>query len=743
MASISFLNLTPLEEDEAKKVLERARDVVALGEADRSKRILKAKKNHDFWMNRIWDDTDKAFFDSLDISPYEFPVQRALINNLISRQRSQPVSFDLVPTDIHSYDRHRRGRDIYVEQYGDRHGSPEEAGDFYDKYGDDQYAKAVTTLIHNTRIETKARHVESENFQEGVITGLDFLKAVYSRKHNKSGGIEITRRSQRAVFYDESSVEYDLSDIEFIGEVHLLYKSQLISQYPEHRDEIEEIFKYYTKLDKRHFTVKERNWESFFRFVPGTGSGDDQVPVAELWYLDTEQRYVVVNKEIEDRRLVKFGLSEEEIVDKLLTKELANLQELAQEGDPDAIGILQSPNVKQDVANIAREKYDIEITYEPIWYKVVFSYNALLEYKRSPLPHGTHPYFPFFAQYSEGEFTSLMDDIEDVIIAINKALAIRELMMAHGSKNLVVVDEEALAASGYDIEDLAEQWTSIGGVFALKVRGGKKIREVIDSITTVGDGLPAIQAVIQDLDARLYQISGVNMAQLGITERETTASAFRQQLIAGQSNNGIIFDNFTRSLEGFYSMKVVPLVVWLMKNKKQRVIRSISEEFKPWIELDYDDTFDLFEEAIYSGQYSLTLQMKEDNKQLAEQRASKYLEIAMANPAIMPLEVALEFSPDPDRYKIIQRIKEVQLEKFREQVASQVDIQLVQQTAMETGLSPEVVADLVKNLQKQRAKQLQQEEQSGLGAQIAQGAPELRESANAPMTEAGIEQTIQ
>lgn len=728
-----FANFTSLDDKGAKKLLEKLRDLVIKGEHDRQDRVEDAKKYHDFWMNDIWSDAEiQEFFEELDLTPYEFAVQRPLVNNLISRQRNRRISFDFVPTDIHSYKRHRHGREKYVQKYGDRHESPQAAREYYDKYGDDDYAQAVSTLLHNTRVESKAKHTESEVFQEGLITGLDFFKAVYSRKHNDKGGIEITRRPQRAVFYDETSTEYDLSDIEYIGEVQLLYKSQLIAQYPSYKEEIEELFEEYSNLEDRDFVTEERPWETWYNFEYSTAGGEGQARIAEIWFMDTEERLLVENLETGESRMVKHGMNEEEVLDKLLTKTLADLRDKAQEGDQEAINILNSDAVREQVASLAREKYEIKQTYDTAWYKAVFSYNALFELKRSPLPHGSHPYYPFFAQYSEGDFTSLMADIEDVIIAINRALAIRELMMAHGSKNLLVVDKKAMAKSDYSIDEIAEQWTSIGGVIALEPRDSRGMDGILESITTVGEGLPAINQVLADLDNRLYQISGVNLAQLGITERETTSSGYRQQLSAGERNNGLLFDNFIRSMEGFYAEKVVPLVLWLMDNKQQKVIRSLSEEYKPWIEIGLGEDFELFKEAMYDGQYSMALKPKEDNQQIAEQRSAKYMELAMSLPNQFPLEVALEYSTDPDRHKIIKRIKEAQLERARRQAAMQVDIRQVQQIAQQTGLKPDVVEDLITNLQKEKAKQMERDQQSpdtGQATQAAQGAPTIRREA--------------
>jgi len=734
-----FLNLTNLSDSDAKEKIETFREIVLRAEEDREERVKRDDTNREFWRNNIWsqDDIDN-FFKPLDIKPYEFAVQRPLINNLIYRQRSRRISFDVVPTDSKSYGRYLQGRDQFVEENLENFNSITEAQDFYEKYADDEYAKALTAVLHNSRVINKAKYIESEVFERGLVSGLDFFKGVYSKKHQRDGGIEITRRPQNAIFYDESSTQYDLSDIEFIGEVHLMYKNELITNYPYAKDQIAEHFKTFTNIGRNNVTTKlRRDWEYFYSFNRTTGD-ENKARVAEFWYLDTIEKYLVKDNETGETRVAKEGITEEELGEKLLTYLLLEYQEAAKK-NPEIRQKIQSENFKETLASEAEERYDIGKTYEPCWYKAVFTFNALLEYKKSPYPHQSHPYYPYYCQYTEGEFHSLMDDIRDVIIAINKALAFRELMMAHGSKGLVVVDEKTMTKSGYDADEIAEHWTTIGGALILKLPDGKRIGDVIDSITTIGQGLEAINYILQDLDSRLYRISGVNLAQLGIVERETTSSGFSKQVSEGEANNGLIYDNFIRSLEGFYNDKIVPLVGWMMKNKKNQVIRMIGEDYKPWLEVDLDEQFDTFERAIREGEYTTVLKAKSDNAQLDEERSAKLMELALAG--AVPPEVAIEFSTNPDRYKIIQRMKEYRLERVREQAANQVEIGQIQEIASkEVGMSAEMIGELLEKLKLQKMEQQYQKEKQPSLAQNGQGAKTIQEQAKQTQTRQTIEQ---
>lgn len=732
-----ILNFTELSEKEALEILEEKRDLVLKGESDRHDRVERFVTNTDIWLNNIWSQKDLAFFESLDMVPYEFPVQRPLINNMISRQRNRPISFDIVPHDIHSYKRHRQGREKFIAEEMAKEDSTfvtaEEAGDFYDKYADDEYAKAASVVLENVRKESKATRVDSNVFQQGVISGLDFWKAIYSNKYNRNGSIEITRRPQNALFYDETSVEQDLSDVEFIGEVHRLYKQHLITQYPQHQEEIEDYFKHYTNKQRKTYAKIEQDWRFFYQFDYDQAN-KPQVRVAEIWCLETEERLKVVDNETEEERVVEYDVEEDQVYDELMTMMLLELEQESAT-NPEIAELLQGDNVRQTVMSMVEDRYTIEKINEPVWYKAVFTYNALLEYERSELPHNSHPYYPFFAQFTEGEFRGLIDDIKDIIISINKALAFRELMMSHGAKNVLIVDEKTLADSGYSLDEIAEEWTSVGSIIALKIKDKRKsVGDVFQNVNTVGDSIPAINALLSDLDNRLMQISGVTMAQLGVTERETTNAGYRAQVQEGQTNNGLIFDNFYTSLEYFYNEKVVPLVVEFMKKKKHQVIRRIGDEYAPWIEIDLEESFDLFDDAIRNGQYSTVVKAKPDNQQMQQEMSARYMEMAMAG--MLDPEIAIEFSTDPDRYKIIKKMKQKEIERARRQGFNQFSFEEFMQAAAQSNLPFDGLEELIDKMKKQKAKEISSGDMSGeqiqrqQGAQGATAAPNIRGDAS-------------
>jgi len=719
--TVNIKNFTNLEDGEATDLISKMRTLYARGEDARSKYLDEAEVSMKAWRGELWSNADLAFFSKFDITPYVFRDYRPMINNLIHRQRSRRFKMELVPRDIHSYRKFREGRDAFVEMHLDEFETVEQAEKFYDEYADDEFASIVTGVMQVIRDENKAKYIESEWFENGLIAGCDVMKAIFSRKHNREGSIELNRRSLRQMVWDDQTVSYDWSDVEFVGEVHKLYKGQLQELYPDFRDEIETHFEQYTNVDKTRRYVQKEGYKEFYQFE----DNKDRVKakIVELYTYSNEDRFMVEDKATGDRRLFKEDLSEEDLMDKLNEMVLMQKYEEAKaSGDPNALlELANNPNLQGEVAGETAERFEISQVIEPIYYKTVFTYDVLFEHKQVD----RHPYFPFFPQFTDGYFTSVMQDVMDVIIALNKALMFREMIMAHGSKGLLVVNQDIMTQSGYDVNDIADAYTQVGGVLVMKLKPNQRLGDSLDVKTDIGKGLAEINALINDYDARLQHIIGVNRAQMGVSSADAPASRYRMQVAEGESNNGLIYDNFVRSIEGFYNDKVVPMVVEYIRSRPNTVIRMLGESARAWVNYELDEKFDLFADAVRNGEFTLTVVPAEEDPQLNASNSAQLMQ--MAQVGLIPLETALEFSNMKDKHRIIKSMKKTRQEQLKVQAAEQVNIQMVQQIAAESGLSPEQVSELVTKLQKERYSQLQAEQNQNV--QSAQGMSEIQRQA--------------
>lgn len=724
--SKGFLNFTGLDDSSAKNVIHQVRRLVLEAESDREIDVARAEESIKLWKNEFWSDEDVKFFEEkFNVAPYQIPAARAPLNRLVAQQRGSRYDFGILPTDPLSYERQRRGRQEYIENYGHEFDTQEQAGEYYDRYYDDEYAQAIEVRYQNVRIDNKTKYIESQCFENMLITGLDFLKTTYTTQDNPDGEIKTERRSVRQMLWDHSSVSPVLDDIEYIGEVHRLYKQDLISLFPEYEPEIEDAYEDYSNFFRGPARSNtNQSWKHFYDF--DTERDDVRLKVVEMWYQDTEQRYQLIDNETGDPRLIQHGLDEEQIWEYVKEIELDEMVSEMQKGnlDPEFFA-RDEQEVRRDIDEFVEEKYSLRTTQVKVWYKALMSHNALFEFRRSPLPHGSHPYTPAFAQFTEGWYTGLVDDVKDILLAYNKAFMFREIMLANGAKGVLLIDRGAVNKSGYSVDDIREMWTEIGGVIDLELRGGRRLSDVFQNVTTIADGLQEIRAILNDLENKLYGIMGVNSAMLGTVGSEAPASQVRQAIQQGQSTNGVIFDNFNRALETHAHHKVIPLVVSELMQKRPSALRSLSENRQKWIDMTYDEEFELFVDTIMSGQYQTKLVTKEADRQISMQESAMLIELAQSRPDKISIEAALEFSNLSFAGKFLRRNRELMRQDQRDQQLRMVDLQQVQTIMAEYGIDAETAEDMVTNLRKQRVKQMKGGD--GQATQQAQGSGTIQQ----------------
>lgn len=734
-----FVNFTPLEDKEAKELVGKLRKRIVEAEQDRNLDVSRAEEAIRLWKNHLWDEEDvKLFEEKFNVSPYQIPAARAPLNQLVSQQRAARYDFRVTPLDPSSYERQRRNRELFVEQHAQEFDNIEQAREHFDRYYDDEFAQAISLYYDKVRQQNKSKYIESEAFENMLITGLDFLKTTYSKLNNPDGALVTDRRSVRQMFWDHSSVDPLLDDIEYIGEINRLYRQDLIKLFPEQVEEIEELYGNYSNFFRGIGRAGlNTSWRKFYDF--DTERHDVRLKIAEMWFRDTETRFQLLDLETNNTRLIKHGLDEQQIIELLAEVELDKLVAEVEKGERDPQFFARSEEeVREAVARVVEEKYDLVQTEVGVWYKAVFSHDALFEFKRSPLSHGGHPYTPLYAQFTEGWYTGIVDDIKDLLLAYNKAVMFREVMLANSAKGALFIDKNTVSKSGYHIDDIKEMWTQVGAVIDLDLRGNRRLSDVFQQVTNIGDGLAEIRSVIAELENNIYKIIGVNQAMLGTMGSEAPASAIRQQIQRGQGNNGLIYDNFNRGLETHVHEKVVPMLVSDLIQKKPSAVRGLADNREKWIELNYNEEFDLFVDAIMNGEYQTKLVTKEPDKQTSRQNAAMLLELAQSRPDAINLEAALEFSELPNMHDFLRRNRELMRKTQRDQNMRMIDLQQVQQIMLSQGLDAATAEKLVQQMQKERAKQLEQ--QQGQGNQLAQGMNTIQKLAGEVQREGAIEQ---
>lgn len=693
-----FINRTHYSESEAKRIIEQLRRYVLEGEQSAVDRLTKAEKGRNLVTGKIWNDNDRSFFEALDITEYTINIQRPIFNTLKEEQEAMKLTFRVAPKDLNSYHRYVEGREKYAEEHAEQHGSYQQALEYYDENVDDEYAIMLSALMADTRDTCQGRYEEADAFSGGVDTGTHFLKADWSTKFDRSGGIAIQAVPQNAMIWDEArSTRYNLDDILYIGEVMELYPDELARLIPDAAEEI--IAEYDWMVRNRGVTnrMDNQDWKSWYRYEPSQRNTSMKIKVAQLWIRTNEDRIRVTDTQTNESHTAAYGTTPEQIFDNLITRQAEEVFEQAIANPETTTNDLQymgTEEFKQELADSVFDRYIIEEYPDEIWYKTLFTFNGLFEYGRSPYPHGKHPFAAYFAQFSEGYVTGVGEDIYDIFIAYQKAFMFRELMMAHGAKNLLLVDQNTLDDNNLKKEDIAEQWTQIGQVIALKLKPDTRMQDIAMTLNTVGNQGDYIDRIIAQYALLIKEVAGVTPEQMGYSPGETAKGKYDEQLRQARGNNGIIYKNWLRTLKYLYT-KVMSLEIELLKARKSRVIRLLGTEYENWstskfAKVEWNDEMELFEENIRMGFVGLTLVTDTDTAQLNASREAMLFEMAQVNPQAVPFEVAMKYSTHPKRHQIVRDIQQAKERAFRQELANQIQIDQLYEIMLSMGVDIEV-----------------------------------------------------
>lgn len=152
----------------------------------------------------------------------------------------------------------------------------------------------------------------SEQFEDGVICGEGWLEPYIDyTKDLVNGELFIKKTSPLNVFVDPASVEYDLSDAEFVIKVSRgLTKNQVYKLFPDKKSIIDKISNGTLTINSGDNTTKQTLDYPMLDENGGTGSGEDNLKedvydVTEYQYKKYVSKYIVADKQIGEMKEAK------------------------------------------------------------------------------------------------------------------------------------------------------------------------------------------------------------------------------------------------------------------------------------------------------------------------------------------------------------------------------------------------------------------------------------------------------
>lgn len=173
-------------------------------------------------------------------------------------------------------------------------------------------AEVITRLIHNAVKLSDAGYKQSEQFEDGVICGEGWIEPYidYSRDL-VNGQLCVKKCNPLNVFVDPASVEYDLSDAEYVIKVSPgLTKNQVLKLFPDKKSIIEKISNRTLSINSVDNTKIQTLDYPQLDEAGGTGSGEDyskedNYDLVEYQYKKYVSKYIIADKQIGDMKEAK------------------------------------------------------------------------------------------------------------------------------------------------------------------------------------------------------------------------------------------------------------------------------------------------------------------------------------------------------------------------------------------------------------------------------------------------------
>lgn len=386
---------------------------------------------------------------------------------------------------------------------------------------DNLYADIVTRLIKNAIKASSGEMKLSEQFEDGVICGEGWIEPYIDYTNDLiNGELFIKKVNPLNVFVDPASIEYDLSDAEYVIKVSCgLTKNQVLKLFPNKKSLIEKIQNSTVSINTGDNTTKQTLDYPMVDSSEGKGSGEDYLKenaydLVEYQYKKYVSKYIVADKEIGDM------------------KEAKDLEEAQMYVD-------QKNTVSgQIVAKV------IERIVPEVWVCAMVGDTVVDEYLSTFHPHWKgYSLIPFFAHRvtvpikngSEFRVQGIVRSLKDPQRELNKRRS-QELRILNSTANSGWLAEENTWVKKSDVE----KYGSTPGV-TLEYKSGKQRPERITPAPLSQGHAQLAAENTQDMK----EISGINADLLAMNDKQSSGRAIHLRQQQGIVMIQRILDNFS------------------------------------------------------------------------------------------------------------------------------------------------------------------------------------------------------
>lgn len=458
----------------------------------------------------------------------------------------------------------------------------------------------------------------SDAFLGSLITGMNLLSVWMDYRTDPfSGDLRVDNLSYNGYLIDPWFKKRDLTDCNYIWTRKFLSKKQVVSLMPDREQEIMAM-------------SADTNKDGYFNFLPENYNISQRqlLPYDEFYYLDYRDATILVDPANEES--IEWTGPEENL--KLYLK--------------------QYPHIKKQKIQKQTCKLGISVN------------NRVMYSGKNPYKIDKYPFIPVMAYYQpelpyyEWRIQGMVRGLRDAQFILNRRQQILlDVLESQVNSGLKVMEDSLV-----DDRDAFKQ----GQGQAIFIKKDAPLG--IESIQKIpaADVSPAFIQVIEQMDANLMSISGVNEELLGAAEDDKAGILSMLRQGAGLTTLQILFDNLDESMKNLGRLELDMIQSNFTPSKVERIIaEKPSEQF-------YNKTFQKFDCDIVEGTNTSTQKLQ------AFQQAMYLREAGVP----IPSEFILQMSSLQDKTKVIEQIKQQeQQQQQMQQQQMQVQMQELQARA--------------------------------------------------------------
>lgn len=433
-----------------------------------------------------------------------------------------------------------------------------------------QIGETMSTVLQYNMQLNHMSEMNARTMEEFLISGFIVHKKFYGWRNNRLDCW--TNYIQPNNFFIDSNMrDFRGWDVSCLGEVHDVDFNTVCQMFAKSPAD-------YQRLSDIYACARNRNsfnaaWENFgyarlqnydFLLV----SDPTRCRVIEVWRKESKPRY----------RCHDYNSGE---VYKIEVQDYADMVE-AVNADRIQMG-LEAGMEREDIPLIKAEWFMDDYWY----YYYLTPFGDILDEGETPYAHKSHPYVFKAYPFIDGEIHSFVADVIDQQRYTNRLITLYDWIMRASAKGVLLIPEDCL--KGYDINEIADEWSRFNGVIAYHAKPGAPMpQQVSANSTNIGI------SELLNLQLKFFEdISGVNGALQG-KPGYAGESGSHAQLMAQNAATSLVdllesFSDFVidgaykdvKNIQQYYDEKMV-------KNIAGRKANLRNVDAKQVLDADYD-----------------------------------------------------------------------------------------------------------------------------------------------------------